>query len=130
MSVRFVPALVLALFCGGQAIANNDEWSRFRGPNGTGVSSATNLPVEFGPGKSVVWKTALPPGHSSPVLAHTRIYVTAHTPIDAKNKTIYQIFVIALDRSSGKEIWRHEITRVNKRRMENLNGPASASPVT
>ena len=27
-----------------------DDWTRFRGPNGTGVSTATNLPAEFGPG--------------------------------------------------------------------------------
>src|SRR5215207_1982185 len=61
-----------------------EDWSRFRGPNGTGVSTETNLPNEFGPEKSVVWKTALPPGHSSPVLSRTRIYVTAH---DGDKKT-------------------------------------------
>ena len=130
MSARFITALILVLFCGGRAIANDNEWSRFRGPNGTGVSGATNLPVEFGPEKNVVWKTALPPGHSSPVLARTRIYVTAHTPIDAKNKADYQLFVIALDRKTGKELWRREIPRVHKGRLENVNGPASASPVT
>jgi hypothetical protein len=26
-----------------------ENWTRFRGPNGTGVSTATNLPIEFGP---------------------------------------------------------------------------------
>jgi outer membrane protein assembly factor BamB len=108
----------------------NDDWSRFRGPNGTGISTATNLPVEFGPDKSVVWKTALPPGHSSPVLSATRIYVTAHTPTTAKDKTTYQLFVIALDRKTGKELWRREIPRTHKGRLENVNGPASASPVT
>src|SRR5215470_10477944 len=130
MSARFVPALILALLCGVQATATGDDWARFRGPNGTGVSDATNLPVEFGPEKNAVWKTSLPPGHSSPVLARTRIYVTAHTPIDAKNKTVYQLFVIALDRKTGKELWRREIPRANKGRLENVNGPASASPVT
>jgi outer membrane protein assembly factor BamB len=134
MSARFISAFILtlfgALFCGQNAIAGGNEWSRFRGPNGTGVSDATNLPVEFGPEKGVVWKTSLPPGHSSPVLARTRIYVTAHTPIDAKNKTDYRLFVIALDRKSGKELWRREIPRANKGRLENVNGPASASPVT
>src|SRR5262245_53291418 len=98
MPKRFIAALILALLCAGRATASDNEWSRFRGPNGTGVSDATNLPVEFGPEKSVLWKTSLPPGHSSPVLARTRIYVTAHTPIDAKNKAEYQLFVIALDR--------------------------------
>src|SRR5262249_22173355 len=128
MSVRFVPALILALYCGVQA--TTDDWSRFRGPNGSGVSDATNLPVEFGPQKGIVWKTALPPGHSSPVLARTRIYITAHTPIDPKNKAVYQLFVIALDRKTGNELWRREIPRAHKGRMENVNGPASASPVT
>jgi outer membrane protein assembly factor BamB len=130
MSARLILGLILTLLCAGQAIANDNEWSRFRGPNGTGVSGATNLPVEFGPEKGVVWKTSLPPGHSSPVLAKTRIYITAHTPIDAKNKTDYRIFVIALDRKTGKELWRREVPRANKGRLENVNGPASASPVT
>jgi outer membrane protein assembly factor BamB len=132
MTARFITALILALFCGGQAVADHEheDWSRFRGPNGTGVSDATNLPVEFGPEKGVVWKTALPPGHSSPVLARTRIYITSHTPLDPKNKTSYQLFVIALDRKTGKELWRREIPRTHKGRMENVNGPASASPVT
>ena len=130
MSMRFIIALFLVLFCCVQATATGDDWTRFRGPNGTGVSGATNLPVEFGPEKNVVWKTSLPPGHSSPVLARTRIYVTAHTPIDAKNKADYKLFVIALDRKTGKELWRREIPRANKGRLENPNGPASASPVT
>jgi outer membrane protein assembly factor BamB len=130
MSARFIAALIIALIGAGQATANGDEWPRFRGPNGTGVSDATNLPVEFGPEKGVVWKTALPPGHSSPVLARTRIYVTAHTPIDAKNKADYRLFVIALDRKTGKELWRHEIPSARKGRLELVNGPASASPVT
>src|SRR5687768_14391750 len=55
--------------------ADAENWSRFRGPNGTGVSAATNLPVEFGPEKSVKWKTPLPPGHSSPVFTDTHIFL-------------------------------------------------------
>src|SRR5215471_9278681 len=121
MSARFIAALIIALIGAGQATANEDEWSRFRGPNGTGISGATNLPVEFDPEKGVVWKTALPPGHSSPVLARSRIYVTAHTPIDAKNKTDYRLFVIALDRKTGKELWRREIPSARKGRLEMVN---------
>ncbi len=125
-----VSRTLLFLLCLSTLAFANDEWSRFRGPNGTGLSTATNLPVEFGPEKSVVWKTALPPGHSSPVLARNHIFVTAHTPTTAKDKTNYQLFVIALDRKTGKELWRREIPRTNKGRLENVNGPASASPVT
>src|SRR5262249_33688203 len=92
--------------------------------------SATNLPVEFGPEKNVIWKTELPPGHSSPVLASNRIFITAHTPITASDKSSYQLLVIGLDRKTGKELWRREIPRTHKGRLENVNGPASASPVT
>jgi outer membrane protein assembly factor BamB len=41
-------------------LAGSDEWSQFRGPNGSGVSETKGLPTEFGPNKNVVWKTELP----------------------------------------------------------------------
>ncbi len=100
----------------------SDEWPQFRGPNGTGVSETKNLPTEFGPNKNVVWKAALPPGHSSPVLTHDRIFVTAH-----EKETL---LVIALDRETGKVLWRREVPRARSGRLQNVNGPASPSPVT
>ena len=103
-----------------------ENWSRFRGPNGTGGSCATNLPVEFGPESHVKWKTPLPPGHSSPVFTNTHIFLTAHSP----EKDAYKLFVIALDRKTGQELWRHEVSRRLKGRLELVNGPASPSPVT
>ena len=35
------------------------DWSRFRGPNGSGVADTAELPTEFDPGKNVVWKSAV-----------------------------------------------------------------------
>jgi hypothetical protein len=102
------------------------QWNRFRGPNGSGVSAATNLPVEFGPDSNVVWKTTLPPGHSSPTLTATRIFLTAHT----KEKETYKLLVLCLDRASGKILWQREVPRLQKGRIQNVNGPASPSPVT
>ncbi len=122
-------ALNLAFLCHIDAPAN-DDWTRFRGPNGTGLSTTTNLPVEFGPEKSVVWKTDLPPGHSSPVLTAKNIFVTAHTPINAKEKREHKLFVICMDRKTGKIVWQREAPKAHKARLENVNGPASASPVT
>ena len=52
------------------------DWSMFRGPNASGISNETDLPVEFGPGKNMVWKTELPPGHSSPVFGKDSIFLT------------------------------------------------------
>jgi len=114
-----IPALLifLTLFT-----AATDEWSQFRGPNGTGVSETKNLPSEFGPNKNVVWKTALPPGHSSPVLTRDRIFVTAHDKDS--------LFVVCLDRETGKMLWQRTVARAHSGRLQNVNGPASPSPVT
>jgi len=101
------------------------NWDQFRGPNGTGVSATTSLPSEFGPKKNVVWRTELPPGHSSPVLTRDRVFVTAHSK-DQNHK----LFVIALERKSGKILWQREVQKTREGRLQNVNGPASPSPVT
>ena len=59
--MRFYLFLLAALPVSGQ-------WPQFRGPNGSGVAAARNLPTDFGPDKNAVWKVDLPPGHSSPVI--------------------------------------------------------------
>ncbi|HEY2961989.1 MAG TPA: PQQ-binding-like beta-propeller repeat protein [Pyrinomonadaceae bacterium] len=113
---KLLLAFLLATFISGE------EWSQFCGPNGTGVSATTNLPETFGPAKNVIWKTELPPGHSSPVLTSDRVFVTAHNN--------YKLFVICLDRQTGKILWRKEVPRSRAGRLQNVNGPASPSPVT
>jgi len=117
--IAFFSALLIAL---PLTAAASDEWSQFRGPNGTGVSETKGLPTEFGPTKNVVWKTELPAGHSSPVLTSDRIFVTAYT----KEK----LFVICLDRQTGKILWQREVPRAQEGRLQNVNSPASPSPVT
>lgn len=106
--------------------AAGEDWSQFRGPNGSGVSATTGLPTEFGPKKNVIWKTDLPPGHSSPVLTRDRIFVTAH----GKEKENYKLLVLCLDRQSGKLLWEREVPRLRTGRLQLVNGPASPSPVT
>ena len=99
------------------------DWSQFRGPNASGVSSATDLPLEFGPQTSVVWKTALPAGNSSPILAADRIFLTA-----VENDTL---LTFAVDRATGRILWRRQAPRPRRQVIDRpANGPASASPVS
>ncbi|HMG36848.1 MAG TPA: PQQ-binding-like beta-propeller repeat protein [Blastocatellia bacterium] len=107
-------------------VAAAEDWTQFRGPNGSGVSASTGLPVEFGPTKNVIWKTALPAGHSSPVLAGDRIFVTAH----AGEKQAYKLEVFCLERKTGKILWQRDVPRARNGRLQTPNGPASSSPVT
>jgi len=120
-----IALVVLACSIGFPAAAEG-QWTRFRGPNGTGVAASASVPIEFGPEKNVAWKTPLPPGHSSPVLTSHRIFLTAHT--DDKNN--YKLLVLCLDRKSGALLWQREVPRVQQGRLQNVNGPASPSPVT
>jgi len=103
-----------------------DEWPRFRGPNGTGVSMATRVPIELGPKTNVVWKTAIPPGHSSPVLTAAHVVLTAHTA----EKDSYRLLVLAVDRRNGAIAWQRDVPRARTGRLQNVNGPASPSVVT
>jgi len=99
-----------------------EDWSQFRGPNGTGISSTTGLPAEFGPGRNMFWKTSIPGGHSSPVLSSSQIFLTGSDG----NK----LFVIALDRKTGKMLWQREVPRSHSGRLLKPNNPSSPSPVT
>ncbi|MBI3470405.1 MAG: PQQ-binding-like beta-propeller repeat protein, partial [Candidatus Solibacter usitatus] len=109
----------LLLMAAALAAAASDEWPQFRGPNASGVSGNTGLPFEFGPDRNVVWKTPLPPGHSSPVLAGDSIFVTA---VDQE-----KLFVISLDRATGRIKWRREVPRPRREDRHKANSAASPS---
>ncbi len=74
MRIALLVALTLLT---GPAVAS--DWSRFRGPNGTGVDESTDLPIRFDLEHNLVWSTALAAGYSSPVLTKDRIFLTGET---------------------------------------------------
>jgi outer membrane protein assembly factor BamB len=108
--------------CATTCILAASDWPQFRGPNAFGVSDTTGLPSEFGPTKNVVWRTALPPGHSSPVLSMNRIFLTAYGED--------HLYVMTLERSTGKILWRRELPRTRKQKLHASNSPASPSVAT
>jgi outer membrane protein assembly factor BamB len=121
--LRVIATALLLLFTSAAADTPDPEgWSRFRGPNGSGVSTTTRLPSEFGPDKNVVWKTELPFGHSSPALTRERIFLTA-----ARGE---RLVTICLDRRSGKILWEREAPRSRVEKLDTRNGPAGPTPAT
>ena len=118
-SQSFTLALILTLVTGSLSAA---DWSRFRGPNGGGVAEDTGLPIEFSPDKNVVWKTEIPKGHSSPVFGEDAIFLTGW---EGKS-----VFTFALDRETGKILWRREIIRNREGMLHESNGPTSPSATT
>src|SRR5688572_32177262 len=59
----------------GAAVAA-ENWPQWRGANGQGISTETQLPTEWGPDKNIAWKTELPHGYSSPIVWNDRIFLT------------------------------------------------------
>lgn len=98
------------------------QWTQFRGPNAQGVAGDHPLPIEFSPERNVIWKTPLPPGHSSPVLTRDRIFVTAFEP--------GRLSTICLSRAGGKLLWRRDLAPTLENKVRKPNNAAAASPVT
>jgi outer membrane protein assembly factor BamB len=96
------------------------QWPQFRGPNGSGVGAGSGYPDAFSPSTSVVWKTAIPFGQSSPAVVGGRIYVTA----SEKDKLI----TVALDAATGREVWRREVAAAHSQTVHHANDPASPTP--
>ncbi len=91
------------------------DWSRFRGPNGTGAIAGPPVPLEWSSEKNLKWRTALPgKGASSPVVAGDRVYLTSYTgygivPGSPGRPEDLVRHVLAFDRATGREIWRASI---------------------
>ena len=99
-----------------------EDWPRFRGPNGSGTSSSTGLPVEFGPDKNKLWEVDVPFGRSSPVIAGDRIFVSAVED--------GELLTLALDRKSGKTVWRTALEPNRVDEFHHDTDSATTTPVT
>src|SRR5437773_1419080 len=122
LGVWVVAAITLALSVGanttsGAAVQN---WPRFRGPNGSGVSESRDLPVEFGPKTNLTWRTAVPAGHSSPVVWENRVFLTGYE----QSRGI----VACLDWKSGRRLWERTVEVTRLERKSKPNDPASSTP--
>ncbi|MFT7542395.1 MAG: outer membrane protein assembly factor BamB [Gammaproteobacteria bacterium] len=122
-----ITALTLLSFASAPLASDPAEgggtpWSRFRGPNGTGVvADDTPLPDAIGPENNLSWKAVVPGGYSSPVLTSDSVFLTG---LDDET-----LLTFCFDRASGEERWTAVAPDlVGDKRP--VNNPASATPVT
>jgi outer membrane protein assembly factor BamB len=77
------------------------DWSRFRGPNGTGVAEGT-LPA-IDPNKPL-WKVEVPgQGVGSPIVVHGKVLLQTASK-DGKTRTL-----LCLDAKDGKTLWTRDL---------------------
>ena len=98
-----------------------ENWSRFRGPNGSGQSDDAGIPTKW-EAVNFLWKQPLSNvGHSSPVIWDNRLYL-----ISGDAKTGAQV-VSAYDTQTGKPIWEKRFD-VGSYDINHLNSYASSTP--
>jgi outer membrane protein assembly factor BamB len=103
-AVSILAATSISIACAG-------DWPGFRGPNASGLAvNCSSLPAEIGPEQNVVWKVALPPGHSSPVVVGNRIFLTAERD--------GHLLTMGLDRATGRTLWQSE---ANYQKLEEIH---------
>ena len=112
--------LLVVAAIGNRALAT-DDWPRFRGVNGTGVSNSHGVPVEFGPGKNVLWKVDAPHGSSSPVISNGLLFFSSYT---GDERTLH-----CLDAATGKVRWTRSVKKIRTEAATPPNGPATPTPV-
>ena len=115
--------LALSLTACGSVSAEN--WSRFRGPNGQGISSEVNLPVQWTAQDNVAWKTSIPGnGWSSPIVYDDYVFLTTATEEGTSCR------VICVKRDDGSIAWNTEVHRQVPGAKRRQNSYATPTPVT
>jgi outer membrane protein assembly factor BamB len=108
-------------FCLSGEALHAENWTRFRGPNGSGISEAKTVPVKWAE-KEINWKAELPGiGHSSPVVWGDRLFVTA-ADVEAGKR-----FLICLKTTDGSITWKRTADFA-KYRLHSNNSFASNTP--
>ncbi len=103
-------------------VVQGQEWTRFRGPNGQGISPARTMPVKWTE-RDYNWRVKLPGGgHGSPVIWEDKVFVTCEAPQSPGG------MLLALDVSDGHTLWsaRYKLTAY---RHHADNSLATSTPV-
>src|SRR5262245_49370161 len=117
-------ALVVVL-CAMPARLPAEDWPRFRGPTGQGLSSETQLPQHWNASSNVAWKVEVSgQAWSSPIVWQNRIFLSTAT----ENGT--RCHVLCVDAASGRILWDKEVFEQVTRRKEGKNSWATPTPVT
>ena len=98
------------------------EWTRFRGPNGTGEVNDLNFPALWKSDDDFAWKTKLPGiGHACPVIWGKRVFTLSADPNNATR------YVLCIDADSGDVLWTKEFVS-EEHHLHARNSFASSTP--
>lgn len=121
---RYLSVIISLLFI-SQSVVQAQNWPNWRGPNGDGTSSETNLPTKWDSTTNVLWKVSVPGvGHSSPIVWGDRLFT-----ITAQLETQERI-LLCYDCKNGNLLWQVTVLKAPLETKNNDNSYASGTPAT
>jgi outer membrane protein assembly factor BamB len=137
--VMITATIALTLILASSSVRG--DWTRFRGPNGSGISSSNEVtPTTWSESENLRWKVPLPgPGSSSPIVVRDRVFVTcwsgygtgANDPGDQKQLKRH---LLCIDANTGNSVWSKAVEPYlpedEFRGMFTQHGYASHTPVS
>jgi len=126
MNIFRIPATILIFFLSWSgSVMQAQNWPCFRGPNGDGTSTETNLPVKWDSVTNVLWKTRVPGfGHSSPVIWNDKLFL-----VSALAET-HEKILLCYNNKDGKLLWQKTMSKSSLERKHDDNSYASGTPAT
>ena len=91
------------------------SWSRFRGPNGSGLSADARIPTHWSDNDNLAWKVKLPgAGASSPILTEQYVFVTSYSGYGENlqnpgDMNELKRHLSCIRRSNGEIVWTRSI---------------------
>lgn len=122
--VRYIFRLAgIILACASSlATVQAEDWTQFRGPNSTGISTGTKaLPVKFSPTENLRWSAKVGDGVGGAVIADGRVFVNGMTGDET-------VSLFAFDVATGKKLWQRDWKTGPLAEVHATNSQASATP--
>jgi outer membrane protein assembly factor BamB len=109
---------IVSCFAPGRLFA--DDWSRFRGPDGTGLAAADQFPNSLDAEENLRWKVPSGKGASSPVVSGARVFLTAFEGEDR--------IVTCYDSNDGSVLWSKSFHAKRKEVATPPGSPVNSTP--
>jgi outer membrane protein assembly factor BamB len=105
------------------AVTQAAHWPHWRGPAFNGSSEETGLPAKWSKTENLAWTLDLPgPSAATPIIWNSHVFISS---TDRRDRALV---ALAVDRNTGRVLWRHKVADGLSR--DDRSNYAAASPVT
>lgn len=123
--MRTILSLIVCCFTLATPNLFAENWVRFRGPGGQGISGEQDLPLRWSATENIAWKTPIPgTGWSSPIVYQDALFLTTATEDGVSCR------VMRVDVKTGSIVWNREVHRQQPGDKRAQNSYATPTPVT